>query len=96
MSTSSEKQVETQGHIQKIAAGLEELTRQLNRYKPTSEGELGKARGEIEFEIAKRLSVTEQKVTQLTEGLEKKPKLLHTPLINFVISWWGLKIWERI
>ena len=59
---------------QKIATDLEELTRQLNSYKPANEGELGRIKGDITAELAKRLSVTEQKVTQLTGELKKQTK----------------------
>ena len=63
-----------QGIVQKIVADLEELNRRLDSHKLASEGELGKLGGEITFNATNGLFVTEQKVTQLTRGLEKQTK----------------------
>ena len=50
------KQVEMQGIVKKIAADLEELTRQLNSFKPTSESALGEVQGKISTEVSNKLS----------------------------------------
>ena len=92
------KQAETQRIVQKIAASLEDLTRLLNSYKPTSEGELGKLRGEITSKVTNRFSVTEQPVTQLFGKLETQTKsaadnseLLHDLIVGIGNLWYNVK-----
>ena len=68
------KLVETQETINNIVADLEELTKQLSSFKPTNESALGDGKGKISTKVSNRLSTTEQKVSHLSEELEKQNK----------------------
>ena len=57
-----------------VAAGLEKLTGQLNSFKPTSEDVVGNLKENLSKEVTQKLSVSEQKVNQLTESFEEQKK----------------------
>ena len=81
------KKKKTQETVQKIASDLEKLTRQLNSCKLASEGELGRFKGEITSEVTNRLSVMEQKVTQLFREIEKIYISIADNAEHFVTCW---------
>ena len=57
-----------------VAVGLEELTRQLNSFKPASANVVGNLKENLSKEETQKLSVSEQRVNQLTESVEEQKK----------------------
>ena len=57
-----------------VAAGLEEMTRQLNSFKPASADVVGDLKENLSKEVTQKRSVWEQKVNQLTESLKEQKK----------------------
>ena len=57
-----------------LAVGLEELTRQLNSFKPASTDVVGDLKENLSKEVAQKLSESEQKVHQLVDSFEEQNK----------------------
>ncbi|MCG8318374.1 MAG: hypothetical protein MI921_02620 [Cytophagales bacterium] len=57
-----------------MAAGLEELTRQLNSFKPTSADIVGNLQENQSKEVFQKLLASDQKVDQLTDSLAEQRK----------------------
>ena len=71
-----QQQVETQGKIDDVAASIQTLTLPVNNFKPVSEEDVGKARGEVSEEVATKLFATEEKNVKLNEELVKQSKVV--------------------
>ena len=60
--------------VTQVTAGLEEMTRQLNSFKLASADVVGNLKENLSKEVTQKLSVSKQKVNQLTESLEEQKK----------------------
>ena len=60
--------------MEEIGNSMQELTQQLNNFKPVSDSALGRVRGEVNAKVAGKLSETKKQVTELTEDLSKRTK----------------------
>ena len=60
--------------MEKVAAGLEELTRQLNAYKPVSAENVGDVQKNLSEQVAQKLLVQEQRMDLLSHSLEELKK----------------------
>ena len=63
---------ETKQTVEKVVAGLEELTKQLNAYKPASAENVGDVQKNLSKQVAQKLSVQEQKMDLLSHSFEEK------------------------
>ena len=63
------------GKISEILSSIEALTLQLNGFKPASEAELDKVRGEVSAEVGKKLSANEEQIAKLNEELNIQSKV---------------------
>ena len=60
--------------VAQVVVGLEKLTSQLNSFKLASEDVVGNLKENLSKEVTQKLSVSKQKVNQLTESLEEPKK----------------------
>ena len=65
---------ETRQTVEDIPAGLEELTRQLNAFKPASEENVGQMQKDLSEKVGQQLSIQEQRMDLLSNSLEKQKK----------------------
>ena len=65
---------ETRQTVEKIAVGLEELTSQLNAYKPASAENVGDVQKIFSEQVAQKLSVQEQIMDLMSHSLEEQKK----------------------
>ena len=64
----------TKKTVEKVAVGLEELTRQLNAYKPASAENVGDVQKNLSEQVAQKLSVQQQRMDLLSHSLEEQKK----------------------
>ena len=57
-----------------MATGLEQLTKQLNSFKPASEETMGSLLENLSKEVALKISVSEQKIGELSQFVESQKK----------------------
>ena len=69
-----QKNEETKQTIGEIAAGLEELTKQLNAFKPTSAESVGDAQKQFFEQFNQRLPLQTNRMDVLSEFVEKQQK----------------------
>ena len=65
---------ETQQTVGKIAASLEELTKQLNAFKPASAASMGDAQKQFSEQFNQRLSLQSNRIDVLSKSVEKQQK----------------------
>ena len=65
------KDEETQKTIQQIAAGLEQLTKQLNDFRPVNVEHVGVAQKQISEKIEQRLNLQSNRIDYVTESVQK-------------------------
>ena len=58
-------QLKMQGRMNEISESIEQLTQQLNSFKPVNERDLGTLKGEVTVNVTAKLSHTESKVNDL-------------------------------
>ena len=66
--------METRQSVEQLAAGLEELTRQLNSFKPTSVDVVGNLEKDLSTEVAQKLLASEQRMDLPSKLLEEQKK----------------------
>ena len=69
------KQEEMQHSVAQVAAGLEELTKQLNTFKLASVEAVGSLQENLLKEVAHKLSGSEQKIEVLTQYVVEQKKI---------------------
>ena len=87
---------ETKQTIGKIAIGLEELTKQLNAFKPESATNVGDAQKQFSEQFNQHLSLQSNRMDVLSESAEKQQKTAEDNaelLQNLLI---GVEIWMTI
>ena len=62
---------ETQKTIQQIAAGLEQLTKQLNDFRPVNVEHVGVAQKQVSENIEQRLNLQSNRIDDVTESVQK-------------------------
>ena len=60
--------------MEKVVAGLEELTKQLNAYKLANAENVGDVQKNLSEQVAQKLSVQEQRMDLLSHSLEEQKK----------------------
>ena len=68
------RQEETQQSIAQVGTGLEEVTKQLNSCKPASAKTVGSLQEILSKEVGQKISVSEQKIGELSQSVENKKK----------------------
>ena len=66
---------ETQQTVGKIAAGLEELTKQLNALKPTSVASIGDVQKQVSEQFEQHLTLQSNGMDLLSENIGKQQKI---------------------
>ena len=66
--------METQAAVGKIATDLEELTRQLNAFKPTSVESVEDAQKQYSEQLNARLTLQSDRMDKISESVEKQQK----------------------
>ena len=69
-----QKNEETKQIADKIAVGLEELTKQLNAFKPASAESVGDAQKQFSAQFNQRLSLQSNRMDVLSKSVEKQQK----------------------
>ena len=68
------KQEKMQHSVAQMAAGLEELTKQLNTFKPASAKAVGSLQENLSKEVAQKVAMSEQRISGLSQSVENQKK----------------------
>ena len=68
----NKRQEEMRQSVSQVAAGLENLTKQLNFFKPASAETIGNLQENLSKEVTQKIAVSEQRIGEFLQSVEQK------------------------
>ena len=79
--------------VSQLAAGLENLTKQLNSFKPASAETVGNLQENLSKEVTQKIAVSEQRIGELSQSVEHQKKSVEdtNEVLKDLVT--GIEIW---